>query len=398
MKHHLRSILTGCIAFLITSILPAATTASAQTQGVTGSEIIVGSWGPLTGPVAPLGTATRDGARIKFEEVNAAGGIFGRKLRLISYDDGASPQEALPAVRRLIYQDQVFMLLLGSTSGATLPVVPLINQAKIPFIAGASSNVRLLQPFSPYIYRPYPNDTWQAYRLIDYIVEKAGSKRPAVIYVSDDFGKGAYDLVKQRLADHFNGMQLVAAEQYNKGDQDYSAQLLRIKQANPDALGIWALPGEAAIIVRQARQLGITVPLYGAGPTVTPLFASGSGDDGIGYIAQYFLPYLPEWTNIPAIARYTKLLHEMYPGGLPNGRPSQYDFQGFGAASVLIEGLKAAGKDLTREKLLNALDNIKHFESGLNMAVTFSKDDHEGNTAVSMVRVNKNHQWEMFEK
>ena len=383
----------GVLALLAIVAWPLA--ARAADPGVKDSEIVVGQWAAMTGPVAHLGTSTRDGFQITINEVNAAGGVHGRKIRVIAYDDAGSPQEALAAVRRLVYQDQVFALVIGSTSGATLPVIPLINQAKVPFISGTSSNVRLLQPHSPYVFRHYPNDTWQSYRLMDYIVEKGGSKRPAILYVSDDYGKGGYELVGKRLEEKYK-LKLVAAEQYNKGDQDFSAQLLRIKQANPDSVQIWAFAPDAAIIVRQAKELGITVPLYGSASTATPLFPKGAGPVGVGFMANYPLPYLPESTSVPAVARYREALQKVYPSGLPAGRPSLYDFLGAGAAKVLVEGLQRAGRDVTREKLIAALETLKGFDTGLTLPVTFTKDTHEGSTEVRMLRVNDKAEWEVI--
>lgn len=162
-------------------------------------------------------------------------GIHGRKIRLVVDDDGGSPQEALAAVRRLIEQDRVFALVAGSTSGSTLPVLPLINRAKIPFVSSMSSNRRLLDPFSRYVFRNYPMEIPQATGLLDYAVPKFGLKRPAMIYTSNDYGIGGHEVVVKHLREKFN-LALVAAERYNTGDQDFSAQLLRIKQANPDGL------------------------------------------------------------------------------------------------------------------------------------------------------------------
>jgi branched-chain amino acid transport system substrate-binding protein len=381
-------------ALALLAVLAWPPAAGAADPGIKDTEIVVGQWAAMTGPVAHLGTSTRDGFQIAINEINAAGGIHGRKIRLIAYDDAGSPQEALAAVRRLIHQDQVFALVIGSTSGATLPVLPLINQAKVPFISGTSSNVRLLQPHSPYVFRHYPNDTWQGFRLVDYIVEKGKSKRPAVLYVSDDYGKGGYELVGKRLEEHHK-LKLVAAEQYNKGDQDFSAQLLRIKQANPDSVQIWAFAPDAAIIVRQAKELGITAPLYGSASTATPLFPKGAGPIGVGFLANYPLPYLPESTTVAAVSKYRESLQKLYPSGLPAGRPSLYDFLGYGAARVLAEGLQRAGRDVTREKLIAALETLKDFDTGLTLPVTFTKDNHEGSTEVRMLRVNDKVEWEV---
>jgi branched-chain amino acid transport system substrate-binding protein len=383
----------GGLLFLAILLCPSI--GGAAEPGVTDSEIVVGMWAAMTGPVAHLGTSTRDGFLTVINEVNAAGGVHGRKIRLIAYDDAGSPQEALTAVRRLIFQDRVFALVIGSTSGATLPVIPLINQSKVPFVSGTSSNVRLLQPHSRYVFRPYPNDTWQAYRLIDFIVEKGGSKRPAILYVSDDYGKGGHELVSQRLEEKHR-LKLAAAEQYNKGDQDFSAQLLRIRQANPDSVLIWAFAPDAAIVVRQARELGITVQLYGSASTATPLFPRGAGQVGVGFMANYPLPYLPESTTVPAVGKYRAAVEKLYPSGLPAGRPSLYDFLGVGAARILVEGLQRAGRDVTREKLVDALETLKEFDPGLILPVTYTKDNHEGSTEVRMLRVNDKVQWEVI--
>jgi branched-chain amino acid transport system substrate-binding protein len=386
----------GILALLAIVTLPVGPpAATAADPGVKDNEIVVGMWAAMTGPVAHLGTSTRDGFNITINEVNAAGGVHGRKIRLIAYDDNGSPQEALAAVRRLIFQDQVFALVIGSTSGATLPVIPLINQSKIPFISGTSSNVRLLQPHSPYIFRPYPNDTWQAYRLIDYIVEKGGSKRPAILYVSDDYGKGGHELVGKRLEEKHK-VKLAAAEQYNKGDQDFSAQLLRIKQGNPDSVLIWAFAPDAAIIVRQAKELGITAQLYGSASTATPLFPKGAGPVGVGFMANYPLPYLPESTTVPAVVKYREAVQKLYPSGVPAGRPSLYDFLGVAPAKLLAEGLQRAGRDVTREKLIAALETLKDFDTGVTLPITYTKDNHEGSTDVRMLRVNEKIEWEVI--
>ena len=380
---------------LLAGVWLASGPARAAETGVTDTEVTFGMWAAFTGPVAHLGTSTRDGFTLAVNEANAAGGIHGRKLKLVSYDDGGSPQEALAAVRRLIGQDRVFALAVGSTSGATLPVIPLINQAKIPFISGTSSNVRLLEPHSPYIFRGYPNDKWQGSRLADYVAEKGKSKRPGILYVTDDYGKGAFDVLVQRFKEKY-GVSFVAAEQYNKGDQDFSAQLLRIKQSNPDAVIVWAFAPDAAIIVRQARELGITVQLYGGAGTATPLFPKGAGQVGIGYLAEYPFPFLPESSSDPAMMKYREALHRLHPNGLPVGRPSEYDLLGFGAGRIAIEGLRRAGRDLTREKFITALESIKEFDPGVGFPVTFSKDNHEGTTQVRMLRLNEKIQWEVL--
>jgi branched-chain amino acid transport system substrate-binding protein len=138
-------------------VAAAQTRAFAQT-GLTETEIRIGMWTPLSGPLSLLGTSARDAVQLWSNEVNERGGIHGRKIVFISYDDAGSPQEAQTAVRRLITQDDVFMLIGGSISGSTLPVRQVIDRSKIPFVASISSNINLMKPFSRYIFRIYANE------------------------------------------------------------------------------------------------------------------------------------------------------------------------------------------------------------------------------------------------
>lgn len=384
------------VMLLIACVLPAVS-ALPQEVGFTNREVTLGIWTSLTGPTALLGTSARDGFQIWINEINQTGGINGRKIRLVVYDDGGSPQEALAAVRRLVEQDKVFALVAGSTSGATLPVIPLISRAKIPFIASISSNRRLLDPFSRYMFRIYANEIAQSQGIVDWAVSNNGVKRPAMIYTSNDYGIGGEEAVSQRLQGKF-GLKLIAAERYNSGDQDFSAQLLRIKQATPDSLFIWAFAAEAGIIVRQAKELGITVPLFGGGATATPLFPKGAGPAGVGFMADFVLPYLPESSTAPAVAKYREALAKLYPSGVPAGRPSEYDLAGYGAAKVVGEGLRRAGRDLTREKLISALETLKDFETGVTFPVTYTTTKHEATDQVVVVRVNDRLQWEIIGK
>jgi branched-chain amino acid transport system substrate-binding protein len=380
--------------FAVTAVPPPF--ARAADPGVTDGEIVLGMWTPLTGPVALLGTSERDALQLWVSQVNEAGGIHGRKIRLNVYDDAGSPQEALAAVRRLINQDKVFMLVAGSVSGATLPVIPIINGAKIPFLASISSNRRLLDPFSRYIFRIYPNEISQANGLVDYVAPKFTLKRPAMIHTSNDYGVGGLEAVSNRLKEKFS-LSLAAVERYNTGDQDFSAQLLRIKSANPDGVFVWAFAAEAGIIARQTRELGLTVPLFGGGGTATPLFPKGAGPAGVGFIADFLIPHLPE-SSAPAVVRYRELLKKLHPSGFPPGRPSEYDLAGWGAGKVIEEALRRAGRDLSREKFIDAMETLKDFDPGTVFPVTYTKDKHEASETTQIIRVNEKMEWEIVPK
>jgi branched-chain amino acid transport system substrate-binding protein len=391
-----RTVGVGLVMLLIGVVL-APVSVRAQDPGVTDGEIVLGLWSPFTGPTALLGTSERDGFQIWVSEINAAGGVHGRKIRLIAYDDAGSPQESLSAVRRLLNQDKVFALVAGSLSGSTLPALPLITAAKVPFVSSMSTNRRLLDPPSRYVFRVWANEIAQVNSLLDWAVPKYGIKRPAIIYTTNDYGVGGQEAVAKRMKEKFN-LALVASERYNQGDQDFSAQLLRIKQATPDAVFVWAFAAESGIIVRQAKELGITVQLLGGAGTATPLFPKGAGPAGVGFVADFIVPHLPDTSNAAPVVKYRDALKKVYPNGFPAGRPSEYDLAGYGAGKLVEEALKRTGKELTREKFIDALETFKAVDTGVLFPTTFTKDNHEGTTEVQIVRVNEQGQWEVVPK
>lgn len=387
----MRFLRKGLLLLAAGTIAVTMQSAAAET-GVTSDTIKIGAWGPLSGPISLLGESMRDGLRVCVREVNEAGGVNGRKLNLTVYDDAASPQEAQSAIRRLLDQDEVFMLLGGSTSGSTLPVTHVITRNKVPFIASISSNINLMKPFSRYIFRIYANEVAQAGSIVTWMIKHEGVKRPAIIYNSNDYGVGGYDVFKQHLKkDH--GIEPVAAERYNPGDQDFSAQLLRIKQANPDGLLVYSFAAEAGIIVRQAKELGIDAKLFGGGGTATPLFQRGAGELAKGFIADFVLPQVPQ-SDKPEVRAYREMLKNwIHPGGFPPGRPSEYDLAAYGACKVAVEAMRRASQDLTRERVVDELEKFDGFDTGVTFPVSYSPQSHEATEQVLIVRIGDDLEW-----
>jgi len=362
--------------------------------GVSDNEIRIGMWTPLSGPVALLGQSARDGVRLWVNEINEKGGVHGRKINFISYDDAGSPQEAQTAIRRLIDQDQVFMLISGSVSGSTLPVRQIITREKVPFVSSISSNNNLMKPFSRYIFRVYANEDSQALGIINWMLEHEKIKKPAIIYNSNDYGVGGYQIYQDVLKNKFK-VPSVAAERYNPGDQDFTAQLLRIKAANPDGLLIYAFAQEAGIIVRQAKELGLTAKLFGGGGASTPLLQRGAGKAAVGFMSVLVVPEIPERSQNPAVVAYRdKLKAAFYKDGFPPGRPSEYDTAAYTAAKLTEAALEKVGKNLTREAFVDALEATKDFNIGMTFPISYSKTNHEGTTQVEIIKVNDNLEWE----
>jgi branched-chain amino acid transport system substrate-binding protein len=362
--------------------------------GITDNEIRIGMWTPLSGPVALLGQSARDGVRLWVKEVNERGGIHGRKINFISYDDAGSPQEAQTAIRRLIDQDQVFMLISGSVSGSTLPVRQIITREKVPFVSSISSNINLMKPFSRYIFRIYANEDSQALGIINWMMDHERIQRPAIIYNSNDYGVGGFQIYDEVLKKNYKTPS-VATERYNPGDQDFTAQLLRIKGANPDGVLVYAFAQEAGIIVRQAKELGLTAKLFGGGGTSTPLLQRGAGPAAAGFTSVLVVPEIPERSDKPGVVAYReKLKAAFYPDGFPPGRPSEYDMAAYTAAKITEAALDKVGRNVAREAFVDALESMKNFDVGVTFPISYSKDNHEGTTQVEIVRVAPDLKWE----
>ena len=361
--------------------------------GIPDDDIKIGVWTPLSGPLALLGTSAQDGVQVWADEVNAAGGIYGRKISVIVYDDGASPQEGQAAVRRLVEQDKVFMLIAGSSSGSTLPMRKYITKKKVPFVSSISSNNNLMNPFSRYIFRIYANETDQAKSIINWMIDHEKIKRPAIIYNSNDYGVGGYEEVKARLHEKY-GMELVAAERYNPGDQDFSAQLLKIKAAQPDGVLVYAFAASAGIIARQANELGIDAKMFGGGATATNLFQRAAGEAAVGFTACFVLPDMADNEANPAVKAYRdQLKTSTYPNGYPAGRPSEYDLSAYGAGKVTEAALLKAGKDVTRESFIDALESLEGFDTGVTFPVTYTSESHEGTRRMQIITIGSDLKW-----
>ena len=378
---------------------PAEEEPSAEGEvGVTDDEILLGMYSSLTGPLASTGTPALEGLQTWVEDVNARGGIGGRQVRLIDYDDAGSPEEAVAAARRLIEQDQVFALVCGSGSSPTLATLDLVDESGIPFVSCISAHRDVLNPFRPNVYRVYANEIAQSEEVVRYITEDLGAERPAIIYNSTDFGVGGYEIMVEWLANE-KGLEFVAAERYNVGDQDFTAPLLNISSAEPDVLIMHSFAAEAGVIVRQARELGIDVPLVGGGGVPTPLLPEAAGEDAVGVVAVWVFPVRPEDTSGPMATLRELQEQYIFPDGYPAGRPSLYDMTGYMTGTIVEEALQVCTDTLTRECFMDALDSMEGFEpgGGIGFPVTFTDSDHEGTDETAWVRVNSDLEWELFD-
>jgi branched-chain amino acid transport system substrate-binding protein len=353
--------------------------------GVTDKEIKVGILGSLTGPAAIFGTGNLAGGTIAFEEINAAGGVNGRKLEWISLDDESSPPKAIAAYKRLVDQEKVFAVFGPAASAVGQAMVPTFKASTTPTFVSIFSTPAVTEPPIQMLFRTgVMNDREQGSAIADYVVDHLGAKKVALVSQSDEYGKRGGEAVVARLTER--KMALVSNEVFNISDTDFTAQISRTVQAAPDVLIVYGYPNPSAILTRQAKQLGLKAKIMGANSVASRKYPEIVGEAAAGTQNILALKVLPEGDD-PAAVKFRATFEKRFPDLARQGRPDLGDVLGYGGALVFIEGLKRAGPELTQAGFVKALESLKGFDTGLILPTTFSTTDREGNHSAKIVEI-----------
>ena len=351
----------------------AASAATAQTPGVTADTIKIGTFGALTGPGYLYGKLPMNGVEVVFDEINKAGGINGRKLQLVREDDRCDPTAAIGAVKKLVEQDQVFAIIGGGCSNATFAAKDTLEASKVPTLIFASVHDGITIPPAANIFSTATTSTIESQAQLAYAIEQ-GAKKIAIISMRNSWGRARYT----PLIEAFKAKDIkpVADEELSPDANDATAQVLRLKAAGADAVLMLLYPKPAAIFIRDAQKLGFKPLSLGQTGIADPAaFEEQVGVPGatanFRTISQ--VRYTPE---DPKMDKWRKLVEAKFPGD----RLSVYNLFGIGSAEVLVEALTRAGKDLTREKMIDAFANLKDVKTEVYSApITCSATDHRCN-------------------
>ncbi|GLI21405.1 ABC transporter substrate-binding protein [Xanthobacter flavus] len=348
--------------------------AAAQGQpGVSADAIKIGTFGALTGPGYLYGKLAMNGIDVVFDEVNKAGGVNGRKLQLIREDDRCDPATAITAVQKLIHQEQVFALIGGGCSNATFAARETIEQAKIPFVVVASVHDGITQPPAANIFSMALTSSIESQAQLAFALQQ-GAKKIAVVSMRDSWGRARYLPLME--AFKAKGITPVADEEMSPDANDATAQVLRLKATGADAVIMVLFPKPAAIFARDAQKLGFKPILVGQTGIGDP--AAFEDQVGVpGATAKFTTISMVKYTPTdPAVDKWRTLIETKFPGD----RLSNFNLFGIGAAQALVEALKRAGPDLTREKLIDALAGLKDLAIDVYPGpISCSQTDHRCN-------------------
>lgn len=349
-------------------------------DGIGDAEIVIGQVAALNGPVAELGTGINAGLAAAIAEANAKGGIHGRRLRLIAADDGYDPGRALDAALRLVEEDRVFCLagLVGSATAKNAE--PALSESRIPVVGLMTGASFLRQPVKRYIYNVRASYADEAEAQVEHLVKDLGAKRIAILYQNDAFGRAG--LTGTEAALKRRGMALAGQASFERGSLELQAQVNALAATRPDALIMTGPAKPVAAIVRLARAAKLDAALATCSFVATETLIRELGAaEAEGLVISQVVPS-PADPAVPLVRDYLNALRSSAPD-----RAADYtSLEGYAYGRVLVLGLERAGRDLTREKLVDALDGITATSLG-GMPIAFARDNHQASSQVFLTQV-----------
>lgn len=374
---------TRSIRSMFGAILAGLTLAAQAETGVTDNAILIGQSAAFSGPAQELGLEMRQGAKLVFDSVNAQGGIHGRKIQLLAHDDGYEPERAAANTRKLINEDRVFALFgyVGTpTSQASLPI---FTEAKVPFIGAFTGAQLLREPFNRYIFNVRASYFDETEKIVEQLVS-LGAKTIAVFYQNDAYGKAGLAGVERALAKR--NMKVAATATVERNTVEIATAVKTIHPTRPDAVVMVSAYKSVAAFVKEMKRAGSTTQFHNVSFVGSRPLAKELGPDGPGVAVSQVVPF-PWGASVPVTRDYQKLMNESGAKEL-----SFTSLEGFIAARILVEGLKRAGKDLTREKLISALEGMNNVDLG-GFQVAFSPKNHSASSYVDLTMIGKNGQF-----
>ena len=348
--------------------------------GVSDAEIRIGQFAALTGPAAELGKRMQLGILAHFRAVNAAGGINGRTLKLISRDDGYEPEKAAAAVKALIDEDKVFALIGSVGTPTTLAALPAINAEGIPLIGPFTGAQALREPFNRNLFHVRASYYDETERIVQHL-STVGITKIAVFYQNDSYGKAGLEGVMRALTKR--NLKPSATVTVERNSVDVTGALAEILKVSPEAVIQISAYKSCAALIRQARAKSYGGQFFNVSFVGSKALAEELGSVSVGVAISQVVPF----PHIPSSAVVREYQQRMTEAG-----NKEFDFssmEGFLAAKVFTEGLSRAGKkNLSRDSLITALESLRDYNMG-GFSVSYSAKSHEGSRYTDMTIIGR---------
>lgn len=372
--------LIGVCSALLSFSLAFSWSANALAQGVTANEILIGQTAGYTGIVAGSVAETAAGARLYIDYVNANGGVKGRKIRLESLDDAFDPKKAMDNAKILINDKKVFAMFLTRGTPITEAIMPLIKETGTPLIAPSTGAITFHTPVNPLVFNVRSTYQLEAEKAIAQLASQS-IKKIVVIHVDDSFGKDG-------LAGYLGGFKTLGLQPagvftYDRVKADVTEAVTKALALNPQAVVTVGAPKPTAAIVKALRAKGLYTPVVALSNNSSQSFVKELGELAPGVIVMQVFPDPRKISTV--LGREMQQLA----ADKKDFQISHIALEGFAAAKVLVEGLKRAGKNPTRESFIEGLESMKKFDLGGGLTVNFGANDHTGLSFVEASIINK---------
>lgn len=337
----------------------------------------IGFVSPLSGPAATIGQLELEAIKIGLEEINAEGGIHGRKLELIVEDDQTNPSNTVVAVKKLIQDKKIDILIGPSLTNMALPAIPIVEENEIPNI-NIGAGRQIIDPVRKWVFKLPHTDTLIVEKQLEFLSKKLGIKKLAILHQDDATGVSGQKQLKSMAAQY--GIEVVIVEKFNGADTDMTAQLTKISASKAEAVAMHGVSEPVGIIAKNAQQLGFKLPMISNHGSVSNhlIEVAGKAAEGMYFVGTKSIvgKYLPD--NDPVKANYETIMKSL---------KKPFDiFHGNGYDSIYLaaEALKRAGKDASNTQIRDALESLNNFQL-LNAAYTFTPESHDGPKVDSLI-------------
>jgi branched-chain amino acid transport system substrate-binding protein len=343
-------------------------------NGVTADTVVLGQSVALTGPAAALGIEMRNGAKVYFDFINGKGGVNGRKIQLVTLDDGYEPARTVPNTKKLIEEHKVFALFGYVGTPTSSAALPLFTQARVPFFGAFTGAELLRQPFNRYIFNVRASYYDETEKIVEQLVS-TGSKNIAVFYQDDAYGQAGLKGVE--IAMTRRALKVSSLGTVERNTIKVEQAVKTISAAQPDAVVMISAYKACGEFIRQMKKQGSAAQFYNVSFVGSKALADDLGGEGVGVAISQVMPF-PWGAALPVVREYQSLM-------LRAGH-KEFTFstvEGFIAAKVFVEALRRAGKDLTRERLIAALEKMIDVDVG-GFYVGFTPTNHNASKFVDL--------------
>jgi branched-chain amino acid transport system substrate-binding protein len=338
--------------------------------GVFDDRILFGQSAAFEGPAAALGLGMREGILAAFNEANTAGGVNGRRLELISYDDGYEPEKAIANTKRLISENGVFALVGEVGTPTSNAAQPITTEAGVPFMGPFTGAAFLRNPSLGNVINIRGSYDQETEAWIEHLTTDLGVSRIAILYQDDTFGRAGLSGVSKAMEKR--GMKLVAEGTFERNTTAVKTALLTIRKAGPEAVVMVGPYKPCAEFIKLARRLKLDAIFVNISFVGANALAKELGEDGKGVVVTQVVPF-PGDTSIPLVARYQKALK----AANPNAQIGFVSLEGYMVGRLIIEALGKVKGPVTRAGLLSTIKEVGTFDLD-GVTLTYSPNDNQG--------------------